>query len=158
MHREVLVNLRRSLILMGVFAASFVLVYTGVVALTKFVYIYFRGFIPEYNENILRVIFYSAALAALGLSFYISGRRYSPGALKPRMGDPETLVRHLLITPVIAMAFAEAVLICGFFLFFLSAMYADYFILCAASLAMIVRSVPKVDFLDEMLRRANGHS
>lgn len=154
MDRQILAGLRKSCITMALFAGSFVLVYSGVVALTKFVYIYFRGFIPEFNEQVLRAVFYALSAGAYLLSAWLRRRRYSPGSLKAHIADPDSMIRHLLLTAVIGMAMAEAVLICGFFLFFLSAMYVDYVILALLSSWMLFESVPKVSFLEEALSRA----
>lgn len=154
MNREIYATLRRTCMMMAVFAASFILVYGGVVALTKFVYIYFRGFIPEFNENILRAVFYAISIASFFVSREIAKRRYSPESLKTRLDDPDTLVRYILLTPVIGMAFGEAVLVCAFFLFFLSAMYVDFIILALLSLFMIIKSVPKAEFLEDRVNEA----
>ena len=154
MNREIYVSLRRTCIMMAVFAGSFILVYGGVVALTKFVYIYFRGFIPDFNENILRAIFYGASIASLVAFRIILKKRYSPVGLRSRLKDPDSLLRYLLMTPVIGMALAEAVLISAFFLFFLSAMYIDFIILALLSSVMIVMSVPGVQFLENKVDEA----
>lgn len=156
MNTEIYATLRRTCVMMAIFAGSFILVYGGVVALTKFVYIYFRGFIPDFNENILRVIFYGISAASFLLSRAIAKKRYSPGALKPKLSDPDTLVRYLLLTPVLGMAFAEAVLVCAFFLFFLSAMYVDFIILAVFSAYIIISSVPSARFLEGRVREAGG--
>lgn len=156
MNTEIYATLRRTCVMMAIFAGSFILVYGGVVALTKFVYIYFRGFIPDFNENILRAIFYGLSVASFVLSRAISKKRYSPQALKPKLSDPDTLVRYLLLTPVLGMAFAEAVLICAFFLFFLSAMYVDFVILALFSAYIIISSVPSAQFLEVKVREAGG--
>lgn len=158
MERELYATLRRTCMMMAFFAASFILVYGGVVALTKFVYVYFRGFIPDFSENLLRAAFYGISAASFFASRAISKKRYSPESLKTRLGDADALVRHLVLTPVIGMAFAEVVLISAFFLFFLSAMYVDFIILAACSLAMIAWSVPGVKFLEERVNAARGSS
>jgi len=155
MNREVYVSLRRTSVMMALFAGSFILVYGGVVALTKFVYIYFRGFIPEFNENVLRAVFYGLSIASFAASRALLKRRYLPEALRGRLNDPDALVRHLLMTPVIGMALAEAVLIFAFFLFFLSAMYLDFIVLAALSAAMIYMSVPAAQFLEESVVQAS---
>lgn len=154
MNREVYESLRRTSIMMAVFAGSFILVYGGVVALTKFVYIYFRGFIPDFNENILRAVFYSVSITSFFASRTLYRKRYSPESLRGRMKDPDSLVRHLLMTPVLGMALAEAVLISAFFLFFLSAMYIDFIILAILSSVMIIMSVPGVQFLENRVLEA----
>lgn len=154
MNKELYATLRRTCIMMAVFAGSFILVYGGVVALTKFVYIYFRGFIPDFNENILRLIFYGISIGSFFGNRAIAKKRYSPDALKTRLSDADNLVRYLLLTPVIGMAFAEAVLVSAFFLFFLSAMYIDFIILAVFSLFMIVKSVPGAEFLEEKVTQA----
>jgi hypothetical protein len=154
MNREIYVSLRRTCIMMAVFAGSFILVYGGVVALTKFVYIYFRGFIPDFNENILRAIFYGASIASLAAFRVILRKRYSPAGLGSRLKDPDSLLRYLLMTPVIGMALGEAVLISAFFLFFLSAMYIDFIILALLSSVMIFMSVPGVQFLENKVNEA----
>ena len=154
MNREIFVSLRRTCIMMAVFAGSFIFIYGGVVALTKFVYIYFRGFIPDFNENILRAVFYAVSIASFAAFRILSRKRYSPEGLRGRLKDPDTLVKHLLMTPVIGMALAEAVLISAFFLFFLSAMYIDFIILALLSSAMIIMSVPGVQFLENRVNEA----
>ncbi len=155
MNREVYVSLRRTSVMMAAFAGSFILVYGGVVALTKFVYIYFRGFIPDFNENILRAIFYGLSIAAFAASRVLLKKRYLPDSLRGRMKDPDSLVRHLLMTPVIGMALGEAVLVSAFFLFFLSAMYLDFIILALLSAAMIYMSVPDIKFLEDSVKNAS---
>jgi hypothetical protein len=142
--------------MMAVFAGSFIFVYGGVVALTKFVYIYFRGFIPDFNENILRAVFYSLSAASFAVFRILTKKRYSPQAIRGRLKDADTLVKHLLMTPVIGMALAEAVLVCAFFLFFLSAMYIDFIILAILSLLMIIMSVPGLKFLEDRVNEASG--
>lgn len=154
MNREIYESLRRTCIMMAVFAGSFILVYGGVVALTKFVYIYFRGFIPDFNENILRAIFYGTSIASLAAFRIILKKRYSPESLGSRLKDPDGLLRHLLMTPVIGMAMAEAVLISAFFLFFLSAMYIDFIILAILASVMIIMSIPGVKFLENKVNEA----
>lgn len=156
MNREVYVSLRRTSVMMAAFAGSFILVYGGVVALTKFVYIYFRGFIPDFNENVLRAVFYGLSIAAFAASRVLLKKRYQPDSLRGRMKDPDTLVRYLLMTPVIGMALAEAVLVCAFFLFFLSAMYLDFIILAALSAAMIYLSVPSVQSVEDSVSKASN--
>ncbi len=151
MDREFFISFRRTCVMIAVFAASFIVVYAGVVALTKFVYVYFRGFLPELNENILRAVFYAIAIASFAAFRVIFKRRYSPQALVPRLKDPDGLVRHLLMTHVIGVALAEAVLICAFFLFFLSAMYVDFVILALLSLLIIILSVPGLGFLENRI-------
>jgi hypothetical protein len=155
MNREIYVSLRRTCMMMAIFAGSFILVYGGVVALTKFVYIYFRGFIPDFNENILRAIFYALSIGSFAASRFLYRKRYSPEGLKARLKDPDALVRHLLMTPVIGMALAEAVLISAFFLFFLSAMYVDFIILAILSAVMIITSIPGVQFLESRVNEAS---
>lgn len=155
MNREIYVSLRRTCMMMAIFAGSFILVYGGVVALTKFVYIYFRGFIPDFNENILRAIFYALSIVSFAASRFLYKKRYSPEGLKARLKDPDALVRHLLMTPVIGMALAEAVLISAFFLFFLSAMYVDFIILAILSAVMIITSIPGVQFLESRVSEAS---
>lgn len=152
MDRDIIKDIRRSIMLIAVFAAAFVLMYAGVVILTKFLYIYFRGFIPDFNENMLRAVFYGLSAIAIAAAVLISKARYAPENLRPKASDAEALLRHLLITPVITMASAEAVLIFGFFLFFLSAMYADFFVLAAVSLGLIVWSVPSAAFIERILK------
>ncbi|OIJ74494.1 MAG: hypothetical protein A2V21_309635 [Deltaproteobacteria bacterium GWC2_55_46] len=154
MERELLAGLRRSCLLMAVFAASFVMMYAGVVLLTKFLYIYFQGFTPEFSEHLLRAIFYGLSALTIAVSVSVSRRRYSKEGLKGKTSDIDALVRHLVLTPVISMAFAEAVLIFGFFLFFLSAMYVDFSLLAAVSFIMILWSVPSVGFLEDSLKKA----
>ncbi|MBI2400437.1 MAG: hypothetical protein HYV23_05185 [Deltaproteobacteria bacterium] len=154
MNREIYVSLRRTCIMMAIFAGSFILVYGGVVALTKFVYIYFRGFIPDFNENILRAVFYAISIASFIAFRILSRKRYSPVSLGSRLKDPDGLLRYLLMTPVIGMALAEAVLISAFFLFFLSAMYIDFIILALLSSVMIFMSIPGVQFLENKLNEA----
>lgn len=156
MNREIYVSLRRTCIMMAIFAGSFILVYGGVVALTKFVYIYFRGFIPDFNENILRAIFYSISVASFIAFRVLFKKRYSPVGLGSRLKEPDSLLRYLLMTPVIGMALAEAVLISAFFLFFLSAMYIDFIILAALSSVMIFMSIPGVEFLENKVNEARG--
>jgi len=131
MEKEIIKGIRRSVTLLAVFAAAFVLMYSGVVILVKFLYIYFQGFIPDFNENILRAVFYGLSALSVAAAALISKARYSPEKVRNRAVDAEALLRYLLITPVISMAFAEAVLIFGFFLFFLSALYVDFFALAA---------------------------
>ena len=155
MDREFLISFRRTCIMIAVFAGSFIAVYAGVVALTKFVYVYFRGFIPEFNENILRVIFYALALCSFAAFRVIFKKRYSAKSLGARLKDPDGLVRYLLMTHVIGMALAESVLICAFFLFFLSAMYVDFIILSLLSAAIIFMSVPSVEFLESKMKDAS---
>ncbi|MBZ0219492.1 MAG: hypothetical protein K8I01_03550 [Candidatus Methylomirabilis sp.] len=154
--REFLSGLRRSSVMVAVFAASFVFMYAGVVVLLKYLYIYFRGFSPGMSEHLLRGIFYGLSAVAIGASASISRRRYSKEALKARVNEADSLMRHLVLTPVISMLFAEAVLIFGFFLFFLSAMYVDFFLLAAISLSLIIWSIPSIDFLEEALEKAGG--
>jgi len=151
MDRDFIVSFRRTCVMIAVFAASFILVYAGVVALTKFVYVYFRGFIPEFSENALRAIFYPVAVASFAFSRAVYKRRYSPEAISARSSTPDLLVKHLLMTHVIGMALAELVLICAFFLFFLSAMYLDFIVLALLSAVTIVMGVPSVEFLDSKL-------
>lgn len=153
MEKEIATNLRRSSMMIALFAASFIAMYVGVALLTRYLYIYFKGFIPDVSELLLRVIFYGLSIGLALLSAYVARRRYSARALAG-LADIDALARHLLLTPVISMAFAEAVLISGFFLFFLSAMYVDFFLLAAAALAMIVASVPSESFLEERLKGA----
>lgn len=154
MNREIYVSLRRTCIMMAVFAGSFILVYGGVVALTKFVYIYFRGFIPDFNENILRAVFYGTSIASFAAFRILLRKRYSPVGLRSRLKDPDSLLRYLLMTPIIGMALGEAVLISAFFLFFLSAMYIDFIILAFLSSLMIAMSVPGVQFLENKVNEA----
>lgn len=154
MNREIYESLRRTNIMMAVFAGSFILVYGGVVALTKFVYIYFRGFIPDFNENILRAVFYAISIASFAAFRIVLKRRYSPVGLGNRLKDPDGLLRYLLMTPVIGMALGEAVLISAFFLFFLSAMYIDFIILALLSSVMIFMSIPGVQFLENKVNEA----
>lgn len=154
--REFLSGLRRSSVTVAVFAASFVFMYAGVVVLLKYLYVYFRGFSPDLSEHLLRGVFYGLSAAAIGASAVISKRRYSAEALRDKIDEADSLVRHLVLTPVISMLFAEAVLIFGFFLFFLSAMYVDFFMLAAISFALIIWSVPSVGFLEEVLEKARG--
>lgn len=156
MDREFLSGLRRSSIMVAVFAAFFIFMYAGVVVLLKYQYIYFRGFSPDVNEHLLRGVFYGLSAVAIGASAVISKRRYSVEALRPKASEPDTLMRHLVMTPVISMLLAESVLIFGFFLFFLSAMYVDFFILAAVSFALIIWSVPSVDFLEESIKNAGS--
>jgi len=85
MNNEIYATLRRTCVMMAVFAGSFILVYGGVVALTKFVYIYFRGFIPDFNENILRAIFYALSIGSFAASRFLYKKRYSPEGLKARL-------------------------------------------------------------------------
>lgn len=148
--------MRRTSIVMAVFAASFILMYAGVVLLIKFLYVYFRGFIPEFNGHLLRGIFYGLSALTIALSAAVSKKRYSPEGLRPRFTDIDALLKHLLLTPVISMAFAEAVLIYGFFLFFLRAMYLDFFVLATVSLAMIVWSVPSKESVSECIKKARN--
>lgn len=155
MDREFLISFRRTCIMIAVLAGSFIAVYAGVVALTKFVYVYFRGFIPEFNENILRVIFYALAFCSFAAFRVVFKKRYSAEKLGARLKDPDGLVRYLLMTHVIGMALAESVLICAFFLFFLSAMYVDFTILALLSGAIIFMSVPGVDFLESKIKDAS---
>lgn len=146
-----MISFRRTCVMIAVFAASFILVYAGVVALTKFVYVYFRGFIPEFSENALRAIFYPVAIASFVFFRIVFKKRYSPEAIGPLTSTPDALVKHLLMTHVIGMALAEIVLICAFFLFFLSAMYADFIVLALLSAVTIVMGVPSVEFLESKI-------
>jgi len=154
MDSEIIKGIRRSIMLVGVFAAAFVLMYAGVVILTKFLYIYFRGFIPDFSETLLRAVFYGLSAASIAAAVAISKARYAHDKLRARASDAEVLLRHLLITPVITMAFAEAVLIFGFFLFFLSAMYVDFFIHAAFSIVLIAWSIPSESRLESILMDA----
>lgn len=142
--------------MVAVFAASFVFMYAGVVVLLKYLYIYFRGFSPDLSEHLLRGIFYGLSAVAIGASAAVSKRRYSSEALRSIVCEPDALVRHLVLTPVISMLLAEAVLIFGFFLFFLSAMYVDFFILASISFALILWSIPSISYLEEVLEKARG--
>lgn len=154
--REFLSDLRRSSVMVAVFAALFVFMYAGVVLLLKYLYIYFRGFSPEASEHLLRGIFYGLSAAAIGASAAISNRRYSKEALRALVGDADALMRHLVLTPVISMLFAEAVLIFGFCLFFLKAMYLDFLILASISLGLIIWSIPTMDFLRETVNKTGA--
>lgn len=158
MDRDFLVSFRRTCVMIALFAASFILVYAGVVALTKFVYVYFRGFVPDFNENALRAIFYPVAVASFAVFRAVFKRRYSPGAIGARSSSPDLLVKHLLMTHVIGMALAELVLVCAFFLFFLGAMYVDFIVLALLSAVMIVMGVPSVEFLDSRINQARNLS
>ncbi len=154
MDKEIIQGIRRSIILIGVFAAAFVLMYAGVVVLIKFLYIYFRGFIPDFSENVLRAVFYGLSAASIAAAVAISKARYAPEKVRSKASDAEALLRHILITPVISMALAEAVLIFGFCLFFLSAMYVDFYIHALLSLGLIAWSVPSEAFLERMLKES----
>lgn len=154
MLKAALGDLRKTCVWMAFFAASFVFMYLGIVLLTKFLFLYFRGFIPDFSPYIIRAVFYPMAALSVWASFYVKKRRYSVERLKVALKKPEEIIKYLLITFIILVSLAEAPLICGFFLFFLGAMFLDFYILAAASLVMVFLCVPDVEMLEQRIKEA----
>lgn len=152
--RELLQDLRKSSTYVAFFASSFVLMYFGVVMLSKFSYSYFEGFLPELNEWALRAVFYGLSiLSVIGLSLF-KKNRYSKKALAKVVGDPAELIKHLFITVIIAISISEVPLLCGFALFFLSVMYVDFYILSALTVLLIFLNIPGIDGMEKKIKEA----
>lgn len=154
MIRTALEDLRRSCIWMSFFAASFVLMYLGVVLLTKYRFVYFHGYLLEADPNLLRAVFYLLACASLWAGAVMKKKRASKERLSAALKDSSALLRHLLVTFIFAVALALVPLLSGFFLFFLGALYIDFYILAAISLALIYLSVPRVEFWESRIKGA----
>lgn len=148
---EILKELRRSSLWMGAFAGSFILMYLGVVLIIKYVFIYFEGFVPDANKMLLRAPFYVVSAAAGAFFFYLKEKRYSPKKLEPLKRDLNELVRHLVNTVIFLIALSEIPLLCGFFLFFLGAMYVDFYVLAALTAALLYLSIPTAGFLESKI-------
>lgn len=155
MLRKALDDLRKSCFWMSVFASFFVFMYLGVVLLTKFMFVYFSGFVPDIDPNIFRALFYPLAALSVWAAFFIKKRRDSVERLKAAIAKkPDEVIKYLLITFIISVTLAFSPLICGFFMFFLGAMFIDFYILAAVSLALVFTSIPKPDFLEERIKDA----
>lgn len=154
MIRAALEDLRRSCIWMSFFAASFVFMYLGVVLLTRFRFTYFQGYLLEADPGLLRAVFYLLAGASVWLGVYMKRKRASRERLTAALMEPSSLLRHLLVTFIFAVALALVPLLSGFFLFFLGAMFIDFYLLAALSLVLIYMSVPRVEFWEERITDA----
>lgn len=152
MIRAALEDLRRSCIWMSFFAVSFVFMYLGVVLLTKYRFTYFQGYLLEADPTILRLVFYLLAGASVWAGISLKKKRASRGRLAAALQEPSALLRHLLLTFIFAVALALVPLLSGFFLFFLGAMYIDFYVLAAVSLVLIYLSVPRVEFWEERIK------
>lgn len=154
MIRTALEDLRRSCVWMSFFAASFVFMYLGVVLLTKFRFVYFQGYLLEADPNLLRVVFYLLAVASVFAGVFMRKKRASKERLSAALKDSSALIKHLLVTFILAVALALIPLLSGFFLFFLGALYTDFYLLAAASLVLIYMSVPRIDFWEARIKDA----
>lgn len=151
MKEAIIKELRKTSVWMGFFAGFFVLMYTGVVLLTSSQYIYFKGYLPDTDKTVLRVIFYGLTAVSVYIFIWLRKKRYSKETLNAFAGSIDDLMRHLILSAAFSLSMAEAPLISGFFLFFLGAMYLDFFILTAVAVAFIVKSIPGRKFLSERL-------
>lgn len=151
MKEAIIKELRKTSIWMVFFAGFFVLMYTGVVLLTSTQYIYFKGYLPDTDKTVLRAVFYGFTAVSVYVFVRLRKKRYSKEALNAFSTSIDDLMRHLVLTVAFSMSLAEVPLICGFFLFFLGAMYLDFFILASVAVAFIIRSVPGVKFLSGRL-------
>jgi len=151
MKEAIIKELRKTSIWMVFFASFFVLMYAGVVLLTNSQYIYFKGYLPDTDKTVLRAIFYGLTAVSVYIFIRLRKKRYSKETLNAFSGSLDDLMRHLVLTVAFSISLAEAPLISGFFLFFLGAMYLDFFILAAVAVAFIIISVPGVKFLSDRL-------
>ncbi len=152
MIRTALEDLRRSCIWMSFFAVSFVFMYLGVVLLTKYRFTYFQGYLLEADPSMLRLIFYLVAGASVWAGISVKKKRASMERLTAALREPSALLRHLLVTFIFAVSLALVPLLSGFFLFFLGAMYLDFYVLAVLSLVLIYLSVPRVEFWEERIK------
>ena len=148
---EVLREFRKSSLWMGFFAGTFIFMYLGVVLIIKYAFIYFEGFIPGFSKTILRAVIYAVIAASVAFLFHLRKRRYSREALNLHKGDIHELVKHLVNTVIFLIALSEVPLISGFFLFFLGAMYYDFYFMAALTAALLYTSIPTVEFLEKRL-------
>lgn len=151
MKEAIIKELRKTSVWMVFFAGFFVLMYAGVVLLTNSQFIYFKGYLPDTDKTVLRAIFYGLTAVSAYIFIRLRKKRYSKETLNAFSGSLDDLMRHLVLTVAFSVSLAEAPLISGFFLFFLGAMYLDFFILAAVAVAFIIISVPGVKFLSDRL-------
>lgn len=154
MRRGLPEGIRKSSIWMGGFATAFVVMYSGIVLSSWFFYRFFMGFTPGADRNLLRLVFYGISVLAAVIIFYIRKKRTSAVELKKAATDEHALIKHIFATLAISFSVSEAPLIAGFFLFFLSAMYMDFFVLAALSIILIFLNIQKVEFWEERLKAA----
>lgn len=155
MNRETLEDIRKTCIWISLLAASFALMYFGVVLIIKYTYIYFRGFTPAADKLLLRVVFFGISAASVLFMRVFSKKRYSKERLKKSLSDPDDFVRSVIMTAGVAIFIGEVPLICGFFLFFLRAMYFDFYILAVVSVIAVLSNIPSVSFLQEKIKEAD---
>lgn len=156
MKREILVEMRKSCMIMAGLAMFFVFIYVGVSLIVKLQYDYFEGFVPSMSANLFRAVFYGISIISIVLLESFKKRRLAPEKIRKASSDPGELVRLFVITAAFAISIAEVPLICGFLLFFFKALYTDLYILSAVTAVLIIINVPSVSFWERKLREGGA--
>lgn len=151
MKEAVIKEVRKTSLWIAFFAGFFIIMYTGVVLLVKSKFIYFKGYVPGADKMILRAIFYGFAAVSVYVFVWLQKKRYSKATLKALTVSIDDLMKHLILSVAFSVSLAEVPLISGFFLFFLGAMYADFFILAAVAVIFVLMGIPGTKFLSERL-------
>lgn len=148
---EILREIRKTCVLIGVFTAVFVFMYLGVALIIKSAFIFFVGFMPYLDKLLLRLIFYATAgLSVLGL-YLFRRRRYSEQALANKRQDIVSLIKHVMNTVIWSMSLSLGPAISGFFIFALGNLLLDFIILAVVSLALIYLNLPSKKWLEQSI-------
>lgn len=140
--RESLDDISRTCRWLAVFLIGFVGFYLGVVLILQNVYTRFSGLLPESSPWALRIILYTISILSIVIGETYRKKRFRDEALKKNAQDRDGFVKYILYASAVSMLFAEVSLLCGFFLFFLRAMYLDFYILAGAAVIFILRALP----------------
>ncbi|TAN59570.1 hypothetical protein EPN18_10280 [bacterium] len=148
MTAEIVKEIRKTCVFIGVFSAVFVLMYIGVVLIIKNTFIFFIGLMPSMDKTLLRLIFYVLSASLMGVLFFIRRRRFSSKSLSAKSNDVISLIKYVMNTVIWSMALALGPAISGFFIFALGNLLYDFLVLSAISFIAIYINVPAKAWLE----------
>ena len=149
--QELLKRSYRAAVIVGVSITLMLVMYAGAVEVIKTTQKPFRGFgmLPASTLLTLRYIIYGLGVVAI-----IAIRFLQQFLLKPTpMDDDKTTVSKLSRTAVTTLALSEIPAVLGLFLFVVSGLYRDFYILLFVSLFLLFMYFPRIWSWEDWLQK-----
>ena len=128
-----------------------VFVYWGLVELTKNVYIYFKGYVPGADVGVVRAVFYTLAGLGVFATVFFKKRFFSKERFVAHKNNDDELQHYLIGRSIYVFLIAEIPATSGFFMYFISLLHWDFYLLAVISLVLIYLNIPTVRYWEERL-------